>query len=308
MKKTLQEQCDITESREYIVYKHECLLCKSTNGIYIGITCRDPDLRWCNGNGYLSKRTDGRYYQPAMANAINTYGLENFTHEILLKGLTEKEAKQKEKELVDFYDSYEHGLNCTRGGDGTAKYRTEEEAREAAILARQQYLVGVYADPEKHAKLKESQKVSHNKRKQDPEKYAKDLESCKLANQRRRADPVSREKINESARKSRAKKKSTEEGLTTIRTYAREYRREQMKDTEKKRLANERAKAARKKVDECRCSLREIYKINPEIFSSEDIHNIFDKKQGSSNYQCMTFNVLNEILLRVQGMINEVAV
>jgi hypothetical protein len=125
-KQNIQEQC-LLELREYIVYKHECSLCKSTNGIYIGITCRNPNARWQNGYGYLAKNDDGSYKQPAMANAITLHGWENFTHEILLEGLTETEAKQKEIELIDYYDSYEHGLNCTRGGDGNAKFATEKE-------------------------------------------------------------------------------------------------------------------------------------------------------------------------------------
>ena len=109
------------------MYKHECKLCQSTNGIYIGITCRDPEKRWQNGAGYLAKNLDGSYHQPAIANAIVLYGWENFTHEILLEGLTEAEAKQKEMELIAYYNSYKCGLNCTRGGDGNAKFSTEEE-------------------------------------------------------------------------------------------------------------------------------------------------------------------------------------
>lgn len=123
----MTELYDEINSREYIVYKHECGLCQSTNGIYIGITCREPEKRWQNGYGYLAKNEDNSYKQPAIANAILTYGWENFTHEILFEGLTALEAKQKEKEMIAQYDSYKHGLNCTRGGNGNAKFASEEE-------------------------------------------------------------------------------------------------------------------------------------------------------------------------------------
>jgi hypothetical protein len=235
-----------------------------------------------------------------MAHAILTHGWENFTHEILFEHLTEKEAKQKEKELIDLYDSYEHGLNCTRGGNGVTRYRSAEEARAAALDLQRRRMAEIYASTEKHEKLKEAQKISHTRRKLDPVKHAKDLESCKQANRRRRADPAIKQQVNESARKSYAKKRSTEEGLAEIREYTREYRKEQMKDPEKRKLANERAIKARQKVTDCRKLLKEIYKNNTTAFTKEDVHNIFDKKPGSKNYQCMTFSILNEILERVQ--------
>ena len=68
------------------------------NKRYIGITCQeDPKRRWgSNGCGYI----DNEYFW----RAIKKYGWQNFKHEILFDGLTEKEAKQKEIELIALYE------------------------------------------------------------------------------------------------------------------------------------------------------------------------------------------------------------
>lgn len=119
-----------TDTNTYIIYKHECTLCKGSNGIYIGLTSMDLNKRWCNGYGYLSKDINGNYHQPKIARAILKYGWENFTHEVLFENLTEAEAKQKEKQLIAYYNSYEQGLNCTLGGEGTSKFASAEEREQ----------------------------------------------------------------------------------------------------------------------------------------------------------------------------------
>lgn len=54
----------------YSIYKHTF-----PNGkVYIGVTSLAPERRWGNnGHNYLHK-TDDRYNQPLIANAINKYG------------------------------------------------------------------------------------------------------------------------------------------------------------------------------------------------------------------------------------------
>ena len=291
----------MTSTATYIVYKHECKLCKSTNGIYIGITRYDGKSRWKNGLGYLSKSPNGKYHQPAMANAILTYGWENFTHEFLFKNLTEQEAKIKEQELILYYNSYKQGLNCTLGGEGRLHYLTKEEAKVAKKDSAKRYQEKVYANPDLHAKAKEAQRLAHEKRKQDSEKHAKDLQSCRISNAHRRADEKIRQQINESARKTYQKKRADETELLKMREYHKNYRKQWLKLDENKNKSNEKAKAARQKVINCRNQLKAIYAISPELFTEEDIHTIFDRHLKSSNYKCMTFTTLNNILIRVQG-------
>lgn len=291
----------LTNANNYIVYKHECKLCTSTNGIYIGITSQDLDARWKNGQGYLTKHPDGRYHQPAMANAILKYGWENFTHEILFEQLSETEAKQKEKDLIAYYDSYTNGLNCTLGGEGCCRYQTAEERTEAKKRSIKKHFKKVYADINLHEALKASQKERQKSRKQDPSKHAKDLESCRLANQRRRQDPQIRLRVNESAKETYRKKRSSEAGINKLREYGRDYQKQWRENPENRKQADKRAKAARQKVADCRKLLKELYKKNPGVFTETDYQNIFGRKTDSANYQCMTFKVLNEILVRVQG-------
>lgn len=92
----------------FIVYKHT----NKINGkVYIGITCQKLNDRWRKGKGY----NKGTY----IYNAIQKYGWNNFEHEVLLDGLTEKEARKKETELISFYKSNDErfGYNLTEGGE-----------------------------------------------------------------------------------------------------------------------------------------------------------------------------------------------
>ena len=78
------------ENKKYCVYKHIF----PNNKVYIGVTCRKPEYRWDNGNGYTN--TQRKIY-----NAIQKYGWENVKHEILFENLTKEEAEQKEIELIN---------------------------------------------------------------------------------------------------------------------------------------------------------------------------------------------------------------
>lgn len=91
---------------EWIIYKH-------TNKIdgksYVGQTKRDAQIRWQNGNGYKNN--------PYFYNAIEKYGWNNFSHEIIEKGiLTQEVANDREIFWIAFYNSYEYGYNLTKGG------------------------------------------------------------------------------------------------------------------------------------------------------------------------------------------------
>lgn len=81
-------------SNNYTIYIHKN---KINNKVYIGQTKQNPQKRWDNGRGY---ETSSRFY-----NAILKYGWDNFEHLILYTGLSEKEAEEKEKELIAKYNS-----------------------------------------------------------------------------------------------------------------------------------------------------------------------------------------------------------
>ena len=94
----------------YTVYMHI-----APNGKkYIGITCKKPQHRWDNGNGYKPNK---HFY-----NAILKYGWDNIKHEILFTNLSKEEAEQKEIELISYYKSnkYDYGYNRSSGGESRA--------------------------------------------------------------------------------------------------------------------------------------------------------------------------------------------
>lgn len=104
---------------KYIVYKHT----SPSNKIYIGITCNLPSRRWSNGKGYL--------HNDYFMNAINLYGWDSFTHEILYENLTMEEAERLEIQLIQDYKSNirEYGYNLTSGGGGRKDYKHTEETK-----------------------------------------------------------------------------------------------------------------------------------------------------------------------------------
>lgn len=109
-------------NEHYIVYKHT-----TPNGkVYIGVTCRDPKVRWANGGGYKNN--------PHFWSAIQKYGWNNIKHEILIEGLSKEEADLKEKELIAFYDSTnrEKGYNNSLGGT-IAPLHSDETKRKIGL-------------------------------------------------------------------------------------------------------------------------------------------------------------------------------
>lgn len=95
------------------VYMH-----KSPSGkVYIGITKRDLEIRWANGEGYKTC--------PIFYNAIRKYGWENIEHKLLFENLNDISAKLIEIDLIYYYKSINMSYNLTDGGQeqlGVHKY------------------------------------------------------------------------------------------------------------------------------------------------------------------------------------------
>lgn len=102
----------------YVVYMH---VNKINDKKYVGVTCRKPEYRWNYGKGYWQNK---HFY-----NAINKYGWDNFEHLILFSNLTHDEACEKERELIEYYNSnnQKYGYNNTSGGD--VNFALSEEAK-----------------------------------------------------------------------------------------------------------------------------------------------------------------------------------
>lgn len=119
----------VTESENtYSVYMHT-----APNGKrYIGITKRDPEVRWKRGQNYR--------HCPHFRNAVKVYGWDNIKHEVLFTKLSKSDACAKEKELIAKYNSNDpkYGYNLTSGGECGFEWSDEtiRKMRETATGRR----------------------------------------------------------------------------------------------------------------------------------------------------------------------------
>jgi group I intron endonuclease len=118
------------ESNHYCVYMH----ISPSGKKYIGITKQNPQKRWQNGYGYLNKNTDGTFKQPYMARAVLKYTNWNddWKHLILMKDITETQAKEAEIMLIKEYKTCDtnYGYNITSGGDGMHNWAPSDETKQ----------------------------------------------------------------------------------------------------------------------------------------------------------------------------------
>lgn len=111
----------------YCIYKHT-----APNGkCYIGLTKHgdNPNVRWQNGDKYQEC--------PHFYAAIQKYGWDSFSHEILEDGLSRDTASCRERYWISHYDSYkpENGYNLTTGGETGWEHSedTKERIRQKHI-------------------------------------------------------------------------------------------------------------------------------------------------------------------------------
>lgn len=91
----------------YTVYIHT----NKINGLsYVGMTCQKPEKRWKSGNGYKNNKRFG--------SDIEKYGWDSFTHTIIASDLSEEEAQDLERMIVEKLNlkNSEKGYNKLKGG------------------------------------------------------------------------------------------------------------------------------------------------------------------------------------------------
>lgn len=99
------------------------------NKIYIGKTVRDPNVRWAE---HKAAALSDDFESNPKINRIHLYrgmrkhGIENFTFNIIEENLPNVELSEAEIFYIDFFDSFKHGYNMTRGGDGPSLYDYEK--------------------------------------------------------------------------------------------------------------------------------------------------------------------------------------
>lgn len=145
--------------QNYCVYKHTA----PDGRVYIGATGKAPKKRWDNGNGYK--------YCSRMWDAIEAFGWDNFSHEIIASGLTQEEAHDLEVKLIHEYRSNDpdFGLNLESGG--RIGYSVAEETKvkrsrslkghktsETTRARISEALTGKALSPEHIAKIRENGK------------------------------------------------------------------------------------------------------------------------------------------------------
>lgn len=100
----------VVDERTWLIYKHQN---KNNNKVYIGQTINSIQRRSGGGSGYTRCK---RFYS-----AIQCYGYDNFTHEILVDNIkTQEEADESEKYYISLYKSKDpqYGYNIRDGGQG----------------------------------------------------------------------------------------------------------------------------------------------------------------------------------------------
>lgn len=123
----------------YIVYVHTN---KLDGKRYVGITRQSPNRRWRNGNGY--------YLNEHFYRAICRDGWENFTHEIVLAGVSKDEACEKEKELIELYKTNDdrYGYNKSIGGENPNEGATFSQESRAKMSEAHKGII--FSEEQKH--------------------------------------------------------------------------------------------------------------------------------------------------------------
>lgn len=109
---------EVQEKKNYTVYRH----ISPSGKVYVGITKLSLSFRWNQGRGYKRCKL---FYR-----AIQKYGWDNFTHEVLLDKITKSEAIYVERYLIKWYKLHSISYNITDGGESTTGFHMPEDARK----------------------------------------------------------------------------------------------------------------------------------------------------------------------------------
>lgn len=88
---------------------------KKNGKIYIGV-CKNFYVRVRTHLYHLRKNN---HHSLKLQRSWNKYGEENFVFEIIERDVEENIIFQKEKEYIEFYNTFKCGFNCTIGGQGS---------------------------------------------------------------------------------------------------------------------------------------------------------------------------------------------
>ena len=111
-----------------------------SNKSYIGITSTSFSKRWAAHKNYAKKKSKPHPFY----DAINYYGAECFTFEILVENLSLEDAKEQETHYIALFNTTDRscGYNITRGGDhqGADCGKAAWAAINSSVESRSSYL------------------------------------------------------------------------------------------------------------------------------------------------------------------------
>ncbi len=150
---------------ETFIYK----ITNQINGkIYIGKTLNSNPLnRWAKHLSIAKHKTTRNYTYQVIHKAINKYGKENFTFEVIEKCPQESVGLEREKYWIEYYKSNigkygsKFGYNSTEGGEGSSGFKHSEESknkmsqtRKGTRLGSENTFFGKHHSAESIAKIK----------------------------------------------------------------------------------------------------------------------------------------------------------
>lgn len=116
---------------------------------YVGITQQDVKTRWLSGQGY---RKQSHFWR-----AIQKYGWDGFSHEVVAIGLSKDEAGKMEIALIEKYKTRDNrfGYNKSIGGDSGARgvVKTERQRKTSAEIMRKRWDDPKYREKMRHISL-----------------------------------------------------------------------------------------------------------------------------------------------------------
>lgn len=111
-----------------IIYKIENIV---NNKVYVGQTAKSLSVR---KRSHLCELRNNRHKNTKLQNAVNKYGLDNFTFDVLDQAESEKELNNKEIYWMNHYNAIEVGYNIRGGGhDRTVHHDTKEKIRRSKL-------------------------------------------------------------------------------------------------------------------------------------------------------------------------------
>ena len=98
------------------LYSLYIIKCSENNKVYIGWTAKQNPYDRFITHLDSAKKTQSKTRK--FYCAINKYGADTFSFEVILQSKYQDEIKLKEKYFIKQYDSFKNGYNMTEGGDG----------------------------------------------------------------------------------------------------------------------------------------------------------------------------------------------